>query len=87
MLFMIIFTWEPEKHNEVMKRRAQWQFSPEIRIIGEWFDLRGHRDFSLIETEDPRVLQGGISEWADLGKFDCVPVMETMELLKLMQKA
>jgi len=87
VLFMLIFTWEPDKHYEVLKKRAQWQFPPGVKVIGEWFDLSGHRDFNLIETNDPRVILSGISEWADLGNFDCIPVIETTELLKLMQEA
>jgi len=47
MLFMTILTWEPEKEEEVTKRRAEWNYPEEMKPKGEWVDLAGGRVFCL----------------------------------------
>lgn len=47
MLFMDIWTWEPERRNEMEKRWAEWKYPEGIKVIGEWFDLTGNRFFLL----------------------------------------
>ena len=85
MLFMVIFTWEPDKRNEVLKRRMeQGALSPpEIKILGEWVDMQGGRTFRLIQNDDPKAGMKATMAWADLGKLEIVPLMETEEVMKL----
>jgi len=86
MLFMSIYTWEPEKRDAVTKRRAEkgTMIPQGMKIIGEWSCLAGGRVFRLVEVDDPRVMLGASAAWADLGKIEIVPVMETEEVLKLL---
>jgi len=86
MLFMAIFTWEPEKTDEVVKRRAKEKIPEGIKMVGEWNDLGRGRVFRLFEAVDPKVILAMSFTWEDLGKAEIVPVMETEEVLKLMPK-
>ena len=56
MLFMAILTWEPGKTDEVIKRRAEWNYPEGVKRIGEWDDLAGGRSFSLAEIDDPKAI-------------------------------
>ena len=86
MLFMSIYTWEPEKGDEVVKRRATEKIPEGIKMVGEWKDLGRGRVFRLFEAVDPKVILAMSSAWEDLGKTEIVPVMETEEVLKLLPK-
>ena len=88
MLFMTIYTYEPEKRDEVIKRRAEkGAIAPEgMKIVGEWSAVTGCRVFRLVEVDDPRVMLGASAAWADLGKIETVPVMQTEEAMKLLPK-
>ena len=85
MLFMSIYTYEPEKREAVIKRRAEKgaMAPPGMKIFGEWSDITGGRVFRLVEVDDPRVMLGASAAWADLGKIESVPVMQTEEVMKL----
>jgi len=86
MLFMGILTWEPEKRDEVIKRRAGWEYPEGVKVIGEWSDLGGNRVFSLAEIDDPKAMLAAASAWTDVTKLEIVPLMETEEMLKLLPK-
>jgi hypothetical protein len=84
MLFMDIWTWEPEKRDEVAKRWVEWKCPQGMSVRGAWIDLTGNRYFLLYEIEDPKVLLAANSSWTDIAKVDCVPVMDAEEVMKLM---
>ena len=84
MLTMVIATWEPEKTQEVMRRRAEVKVPEGLKVFGEWVDLRGGRIFRLVDAgDDPRVTIAANFPWFDLCKIEGVPVMEAEELMKL----
>ena len=83
---MAILTWEPEKRDELVKRRVEWRFPEGMKVIGEWVDITGGRDFTLVEVDDPKVILAATFAWDDLAKFECVPVMEAEEVMKLIPK-
>ena len=85
MLFMAIYTWEPEKGLEIQKRRLeQGRMTPEgMKVVGEWSAIGGGRTFLLVEVDDPTVALAASAAWSDLGKVDPIPVIETEEALKL----
>jgi len=78
MLFMIIYTYEPEQRNETTKRRLHRQrVIPEgMKVIGEW-------SFMVVDAGDPKLLLRTFSAWSDLLKFEVFPVIETEEIMKL----
>ena len=86
MLFMSIYTYEPENREAVIKRRAEKGalVGPGAKIVGEWSSLAGHRVFRLVEVEDPRAMLAATAAWADLGKIEAFPVMPTEEAMKLL---
>ena len=87
MLFMDIWTWEPEKRDEMVKRAAEWKCPTGMKELGYWVDLTGNRVFSLYEVEDPAVLLEANNYWTDIAKCESVPVMEMEEVMKLMPKS
>lgn len=85
MLYMVIFTYEPEKRDEILKRRLEkGPLVPDgVRMLGEWSAIAGGRVFRLIDVSDPAAALAGFRAWTDLGKGEAVPVIETEEMLKL----
>lgn len=85
MLFMIIYTYEPEQRNETTKRRLHRQrVIPEgMKVIGEWSFIGGGRGFMVLDAGDPKLLLRTFSAWSDLLKFEVFPVIETEEIMKL----
>ena len=84
MLFMDIWTWEPEKRDEMTKRAAEWKCPVGIKELGSWHDLTGNRTFYLYEAEDPAVLLATNSYWTDIASCESVPVMAMEDVMKLM---
>ena len=88
MLFMSIFTWEPEQRNEIIKRRMQGQALPEgVKSIGEWVELGGGRSFRLIDVPDPKLALAGALPWTDIGYLEMIPVMDSEEAVKFAAQA
>ncbi len=84
MLFMTIFTYQPERRNEVIKRRLEkGALVPQgMQVIGEWSDIGGGRVFRLVSVDDPVAAVTAAGAWSDLGKYEIVPVMESEESLR-----
>ena len=80
---MAIFTYEPEKRSEVIKRRAEKGPMTKAKIIGEWGSLSGGRVFRVIEMDDPKVMLEGVMAWSDLGKVELIPIMASEDIIKL----
>ena len=53
---MAILTWELGKTDEVIKRRAEWDYPEGVKRIGEWDDPAGSRSFSLAEIDDSKAI-------------------------------
>ncbi len=86
MLFMSIYTFEPENRDAVIKRRAEKGALVQagVKVVGEWSCIAGLRVFRLAEVEDPRALLAATSAWLDLGKIEIHPVMSTEDAMKLL---
>jgi hypothetical protein len=86
MLFMMVYTYEPQNREAVIKKRTEkGQIVPQgLKIVGEWSALAGGRVFRLIEGDDPRAILAGANPWADLGKIEVHPVMPTEDVIKLL---
>jgi Domain of unknown function (DUF3303) len=87
MLWISIVTWEPEKRDEVTKRRMEkGPMHPEgVKALGEWVDLRGGRVISLTEGDDPSAFGLACYAWNDITSIDSFPVMETEPLLDVIK--
>ena len=86
MLFMSVFTFEPENRDAIIKRRVEKGplVQAGAKIVSEWTSLAGHRAFRLVEVEDPRAMFAATVAWSDLGNFEAFPVMPMEEALKLL---
>jgi len=86
MLYMTIYTYEPGKRDEVIKRRAEkGAMVPEgMKVIGEWVAPGAGRVFMLVETDEAKALLAAAFPWGDLGKLETVPVMAVEEVMKLL---
>ncbi len=84
MLFMTIFTYQPERRNEVIKRRLEkGALVPQgMEVLGEWSDIGGGRVFRLVRVENPVAAVAAAGAWSDLGKYEIVPVMDSEEALR-----
>jgi hypothetical protein len=85
MLLMTVFTWEPDRRDAIIKRRAEKgsQAPAGMKVVGEWVDVSGGRVFRLSECDDPKAAMAGTLAWDDLGKVDSVPVLETEDVMKI----
>jgi hypothetical protein len=84
MLFLITYTWELERRNDVIKRRIEQGplLSGEAKIIGEWSAMAGGKTFRLVEITDALAALAANRAWTDLGKAEMIPVIATEEALK-----
>ena len=83
MLFISVYDYEPEKRDEIIKRRAEGLFTPEgAKCLGQWSTTGGGRVFTLFEINDNMALAQWAASWNDLGKFAAYPVVDTEELVK-----
>ena len=85
MLVMTVFTWEPDKRDAIIKRRAEkGMVAPKgMKVIGEWVDVSGGRVFRLSEVDNPQAAMAGTLAWDDLGRVDSATVLESDEVMKI----
>ena len=87
MLFMAVFTYEPQDRDRVIQRRMDGLANPRgVKVRGEWFDISGHRVFRLFEAEDAAHVAASFYDWTDLGVAELIPVVETEFALKLLKR-
>jgi hypothetical protein len=82
MLFMAIFTFDPEKKEAVIKRRAGKGPQTAGKLIGEWGTIAGGCTFRVIEEDDPKAMLAAVAAWSDLGKIELIPIMTTEDIVK-----
>ena len=87
MLFMAVFTYEPQDRDRVIERRMEnLKISKGVRIKGEWFDVSGHRVFCLFEADDAAHVAASFYDWRDLGVAELIPVVDTEFAIKLLKR-
>jgi hypothetical protein len=89
MHFMTIYTYEPARRNEIVKRRKErGPLVPEgVKVIGEWSYTDGGRGFIVFEAKDAKVIEPPALAWSDLVKLETLPVTEPEEAMKLTKPA
>ena len=87
MLFMAVFTYDPQDRDRVVERGLEKTQAPRgVKVSGEWFDISGHRVFRLFEAEDAAHVAALFYDWTDLGVAELIPVVETEFALKLIKR-
>jgi len=88
MLFMAVFTYEPQDRDRVIQRRLEGADTAKgVQVKGEWFDISGHRVFRLFEAEDAAHMAASFYDWTDLGVAELIPVVDTDFAIKLLKRA
>lgn len=83
MLFMSVFTWDPSKRDEVIKRRTEGPQIPEsAKLIDEWVVLGRNQVFRLMEADKEIDIAKATLPWTDTGNINVYPVMTTDEMFK-----
>jgi len=78
---MVIFTFEPEKTEQVLKRRTVENTIFDVRNVGEWSSVETGRVFRLVEGGNLETTLEAFRTWGHLGKIEVVPVKRVEELL------
>ncbi|MHB8093786.1 MAG: DUF3303 domain-containing protein [Candidatus Aminicenantales bacterium] len=86
MLFMTVYTYEPENHEAVIKKRVEGgKLVPSgVKIIGEWSAVGAGRVFRLVESDSMPALHAAVHPWSNLGKTKTYPVMPVDDVIKLL---
>jgi hypothetical protein len=87
MQFVIAYTFEPDKRDEIIKRRLEkgTNFAAGAKIISEYSVLGGGRGFVVVDADDPTALLQSSMEWSDVLKAEVLPVMDSEETMKLIK--
>lgn len=86
MLFMTIFTWEPEKRDEMVQKFAEKGTVTAGKRIGAWSAIEGGRAFALVDADDPKAMVAVSHVWNGIAKMETIPVIESAELVKIVSK-
>jgi hypothetical protein len=87
MLFMAIFTYDPQDRNQVIQRRMKSAPARSgVEVKGEWYDVSGHRVFRLFEADSVAHVAALFYDWTDIGVAELIPVLETEFAIKLLRK-
>jgi hypothetical protein len=83
MLFMAVFTYQPEHRDEVIRRRAEkGPLVPNgVTVLGEWSYIGSGRVLRLIEVEDSAAAVGAEMAWTDIGDLEVLPVVEVDKIM------
>ncbi len=78
-----IFTFDPQKFDEVIEMRKQEQATAcgKAKILGEWCDAKNGRILRLIEDGDHEEILSAYRTWSDLGTLEIFPVTDTNALI------
>ena len=86
---MNILTWEPEKRDAVIERVKEIGLEHEgMKVIGTWADVTQGRCFQLCDVPqniNPILNLKSNFAWNDILKIETIPVMDAMELIKVLE--
>ena len=84
MIFLSIYTWDPEHRDAAIARFKETGARPPagIKLLNRWFAASGGRGFALIETDDATHLNAFVLGWFDLMRFELVPVLDEAQVAK-----
>ncbi len=81
MSSIVIFTFDPQKFDEVLQMRKQEIACGKTKILGEWCHTKRGRIVRLIEEGDIEDVLAAYRMWSDLGKLEVFPVIDTNDLI------
>jgi hypothetical protein len=77
MLFMVIEHFRDGDAKAIYRRfREKGRLMPDgVNFVGSWVTADLGRCFQVMEAADVTLLQRWVAEWADLARFEIVPVV------------
>ena len=87
MLFINIYSMDPDKRDKVIARRLEkgLMLPKGVKVLGEWSEIGGG-GVMVCETDDPKALSQFSLAWSDLVKSDIFPVLKTEDVMSLAKK-
>jgi hypothetical protein len=81
MLVMVVERFEPGALSAIRERfTSRGRMLPDaVQYIDSWMSADGSHCYQLMQTPDERALQPWIDAWADLARFEVVPVMRSAD--------
>jgi uncharacterized protein DUF3303 len=81
VLYMVIEHFNPGAAPEIYQRARERgrQLPAGLEYLDSWVDLDYSRCFQLMRTDDRALFEVWISRWADLARFEVIPVRTSAE--------
>lgn len=88
MLMLSIFQYDPEKRDQVVRKRLELgpPQRPGVKLIGQWSYVGGGKVFTLIETENQKAAYELMMPYSNLGTFEVFPLLETEAVLEMLKR-
>jgi hypothetical protein len=88
MLFLSIFTFDATNREHIIQGHAlgDERNSRAIQVHMELVDLSKNRIFRICEVTDPKAIVTFNEIWSDLGTIETVPVIESADLLEILDR-
>jgi hypothetical protein len=82
MLSMVIFRFNPERKEEVLRRRLEEEPIFEVNNVGEWCSIEAGQVFRLVEGMNLQSALEAFRTWGHLGNIEIVPVERVDEVIR-----
>ena len=81
MLYMVIEHFAAGAAPEIYRRARERgrMLPPGLEYVDSWVDLDFARCFQLMRTDDRSLFEPWIAHWADLARFEVIPVRSSAE--------
>ena len=81
MLFVIVYSWDKDKRDEIIKRRLEKGrlYPSGVKVLGEWTAVGRNKGFLVVEADDPKLLSQANIAWNDILDSDIHLVLDTEE--------
>jgi uncharacterized protein DUF3303 len=81
MLYMVIEHFAAGAAPEIYRRAREQgrMLPPGLEYVDSWVDFDFARCFQLMRTDDRALFEVWISRWADLARFEVIPVRTSTE--------
>ncbi len=87
MLFVMIGEWEAEDNQEVTKRRMQFKYPEEVKVIGEYVLIGRYQVVGIYEVPNEATLMKGTIPFDGVMTFRFYPAMAYEDVMKIVAEA
>lgn len=85
MIYVVLASMkESATRRDAMKRRLEFHFPDEVKIVGEyWLQATRPQVITIVDTGSPAAITATIAQWDDLYELDVFPALPAEEGLEL----